>query len=335
MTAVIKKAATYQFTYTDENGLKFTVNSSPTGAGGASVTVGTYCFASAQAVKVKMRDGGFPFPNADVGQWPQTEARRILTSASLTAPFAFARPTYIITLRGQSNMSGRGTNAETTPTNASKIWMFDGCGKFKQAAAPLDADVTFPVDTILEEGLTIGANCGMSLADRLITLRPTHDVCVVMCAKGGTSTTQWAQNYSRGALYGAALGRIKSVLQAANATYLADVYYQGEEDSTQASPTWDTNFQANEANWRTDTGFANLKCFFAQLPATVPVGGSYSTSWATVRAQQASSDGSAGGKNIMVAAPNGPFIDASVLHLQTSAQEALGPLFANAIDANT
>jgi hypothetical protein len=101
------------------------------------------------------------------------------------------------------------------------------------------------------------------------------------------------------------------------------ILYDGANDATDASPSyqsnWETIFQALDR----DVGAG--KKIITRLCPTVPTDTSY-PSWASVRTQQANLAAAAANRTL-VQAPDGTWLEAYKLHLDSAGNQALSDIY--------
>lgn len=235
-----------------------------------------------------------------------------------------------IVVLDQSNGSGRGTadpGIDPYPQNGERLFYLGPEMNFiSPPTEPIDADGTYPVFTALSEGVAVGYGYAVALAHYL-SAKPSwssRNIVICVCAKGGSSSTDWLRSTSLASIYGSAMARMLFLTR--HATIRAIIIGQGEADAVSA-PSWDTNWRATIANIRTDLALPSVPVGIVQLGSTPATG--LETHWPTVRSQQASVGADAG--NFLVTAPSAT-LD-GLLHRDTPEQLALGSDLADAIDA--
>lgn len=209
---------------------------------------------------------------------------------------------------GQSNAVGENDGVLPDPYpqdgNGSRIWQF-GCDfSWKQATEPLHSNAHI-IDSIGNNGSPEVA-WPISFASRLLTQR-SYDVALLPCAVGGTSSTQWAQNTARGALYGAMVARIKHALRRPGTEFGGLLWDQGGSDGGDEATAggWASRTQAIFDALRTDLGLATLKVRYVLTPSGT---GAVYPALATLRSQQQSIQGT---HQKYVEPPASPASDAS------------------------
>ena len=241
---------------------------------------------------------------------------------------------------GQSNASGRGTDAPSSLDNAAQIFVYNNADARVAISSTEVDDTTGQTDTVSLDSL-VGHSFDRSAADAIAgNLDPSDNVLLVPCAMGGSESREWipggdiaapSPNYGTTRLFGNALRRAEAA-DALSDTVLAGAFvYQGEADAADSFRP-----QVHAMRWRNIArrlrelvGVSNLPFVFVRLPPT-PGTGINATYWEAVRTAQARLP-SLDPHFSLVQAPDGPFeSDGSGVHLTTAAHEVLGPLVATA-----
>lgn len=136
---------------------------------------------------------------------------------------------------------------------------------------------------------------------------------IVNAGRGSATSTLWLKaNGSQ--YYENAVLRAKAALRQPRATLGGFVLWDGANDALSASPPWQTNWTATLANLRTDLGAPAAPIYLIRYPATVPTDQAY-PSWTTLRATIGAAPFASG----IADAPEGPWVEAYKLHLDTAA----------------
>ncbi len=161
--------------------------------------------------------------------------------------------------------------------------------------------------------------------------------CVVRAAVSATNSTYYAPDANPSSPYQKVLAAVGVALAEPDAVFRGFLLYGGANDASLASPDWATNWGTTLDALRTDiAGAASVPMLYAQLPNGTPHS-NYSTSWATVRAQQA---GWQAADRIMIAVnPAGPWVNDPqnatnadyLIHQRTEAAAATARAFAEAL----
>lgn len=163
----------------------------------------------------------------------------------------------IFILAGESDMSGRGLLSELpTFPNAHRVKVFSNAWEWVDGIEPVD-NPAGQLDTVSLDA-TAGASPGMSFGNALAALRPSMEIALVPCARGGSRMTDWSRNLSRSTLYGSMIARAQ---EAAHTGPIKGVLWfqgkNGSEDEAEAE-AWDENCRQLIADVRSDLGTPNL-----------------------------------------------------------------------------
>jgi hypothetical protein len=182
-------------------------------------------------------------------------------------------------------------------------------------AAPFDS--AFPAS-----GQTWADRTCQLIQQRLAAAYPAAsvDVELVLCAKSGTTSIDWAVG---GTLYNAAVARTKAALLQPGAVLGAILLDQGLNDA--APDQWDTNWTAIEAAFRAEVGATTCPLFFRHQQ-------DQTGSRATLRAAQARWQRSTVPKRVMFESPTSGWFDS--LHLSAAALQAQAATCATVEAAN-
>lgn len=120
-------------------------------------------------------------------------------------------------------------------------------------------------------------------------LKTGRKTCVCNCPVSGTDSTYYLFSASTSSGYYRAVTSVKAALRNPGATFAGILLYGGANDGSLASPAWDTNWTQALSDIRSGIGAAaaSTPVWYIQLPNATPIA-PYSTSWTTVRSQQAS-----------------------------------------------
>ena len=177
------------------------------------------------------------------------------------------------------------------------------------------------------EASTVGGM--MQMADDLAEAWPNHEIGVVPCPLGGTSSADWLTSHGQATrLFGECESRWAAAgLGSSTAEIAAIVIYQGEFEGNQAAlaPLLAERWAATIQGIRDSIG-RQVHAIVTVSPSTVPAG---QTEWAVVRAEQAAICDLVPHCTV-VAAPEGP-LAADNTHFTTAGYLTLGTTWADAI----
>lgn len=224
-------------------------------------------------------------------------------------------------LAGQSNMSGRGSlTGLPTFDNAARIFNFNNAWNWVGGAEPIDSQAG-QIDTVSSDNAGVGPS--MAFADGLADLRPSMEIGLIPCAKGGSGITAWARSTSRSTLYGSMLARANAA--GALGPIAGLLFYQGEEDAK-------TLAAKNAYAAKLDQFLADVRSDFGDtLPVIITALGPldagdfpYRSDIRTI--QQAAAD------SITAVVDAGDLTNFDGVHLNTASQLTLGGRYATAMD---
>lgn len=208
---------------------------------------------------------------------------------------------------GESGMSGRGARGGLPggyPPADRSLWLMGDDYLWKPLREPTDAPVA-PVDRELAEAVPAGvgpAGLFAWLVQR--ELGADREVGLVQCAKGGSTSNDWAER-----LYRPAVSRLRHALRTARTELGGVLIYQGINDAMQSRPAWRSGWSRVLERVRAE--FGPVPVMLVVNPRTIPTDRAY-PGWAYVAKEQAALDGV-----LHVASPEGPF-DRDRLHLETA-----------------
>jgi hypothetical protein len=142
-------------------------------------------------------------------------------------------------------------------------------------------------------------------------LGASNKVISVQCAISGSNSTQFLPDVNPVSAYQRTIAATALAMAEPNAVFAGFLLYGGANDGSLVTPAWGTNWTTAFAGLRTAIGGAALTApiLYAQLPSGTPHT-NYSTSWATVRAQQAAWQ--AADQIMFAASPVGPWINNAI-----------------------
>jgi carbohydrate esterase-like sialic acid-specific acetylesterase len=238
---------------------------------------------------------------------------------------------------GQSNGSGRGLGEGPTPLHGDRIYLYGNDEVWSvDPREPIDSG-TNQVDTIsLDTNARVGP--ALAFADALADSWPDKRIVLVPCTKGGTSTLEWTPGQgTTGRLFGSCTQRVAEAIVRAGGSAVAElggiVLYQGEQDAysstTYNATQWPRRWRNTIRRMRSVLGQPCTPLVYVRIAPTQP-NTSY-TAWSAVRAVQETFDTFPGVFDaIRVDAPDGPYVPAEAVHLDTPAQLVLGPAIRDA-----
>ncbi len=244
----------------------------------------------------------------------------------------------VIALLGQSNMVGAGTPYAGDGV-ATNIYALNQDGFISELVNEPTFDGT---NAPFIQGNTGGASVGRRLGELLRAAGETRNILFVPVAKGGTTSTNWANAVATdpppigsSSPIGFAKYWIDEALKAPNSEVIF-VVYQGEFNAQSAplAAIWSPDWVLIQDNFNTRYASHIVKTkpwFVVQLPATPWPGG---PDWASVRANQATHCSTTRTDSTLVPAPDGPWIDAE-LHLDAGAIRVLAASLSTAIRNGT
>lgn len=223
----------------------------------------------------------------------------------------------VFALSGQSNMSGRGTNNQTFSNSAggTTAYLLGNDDQYKQLSDPSDSN-TVQVDSVSSDA-SAGGSWAVRFAHHWLASSDVP-VCLIPCAKGGSTIADWSRSTLATTLYGSMKRRIDAV-----GGVKAVFFQQGEADSNDANGTLATTYQAaleqlaNDIN--TDFGVDTFVVPLHVITATGYDGNGTTTGQNAIR--QAQIDAAAANPNITIGMPNTDFdlSGGDGIHLQTDA----------------
>lgn len=232
-------------------------------------------------------------------------------------------------LAGQSNMSGRGAEAELTdaerrPDPAIRVYGNDG--KYRVAVDPVD-DATGQIDPVSADRTAgIGPSLFFARAMRQANGRP---ILLIPCAKGGSSIKQWTPGGARDTLYGSCLARIRE----AGGRLRGVLWYQGETDAhaVDTAERWSPSFTTLVARLRADLAQPRLPVVAVQLAdkPRIEDGKDKFPGWSIVQQAQAALPGAI--TCLATVEAKGQPLAPDDLHLTTAAQRVIGARLAKAM----
>ena len=246
-----------------------------------------------------------------------------LKSLLLCTAITFAAPAqavdsnlYLITLAGQSNMSGEGDLNDLPlgfPKNAPRIWNFNNAYKWELAKEPVHSNS--------------GVGPALAMADAFASQYPVVKVGLIPCAKDSSSIEQWQRDLSHSSLYGSCLYRQKLAEQHGKVRAL--VFWQGGEDgkNQEAAENWGKNFKKMVKAWRRDIGDPNLPVIMLVLKPGTKKTLRRCPYRDIVREQQLSVKM----RNLTKIETSGYEYYGDDIHLTTAGQLALGPVIEKAL----
>ena len=259
----------------------------------------------------------------DAGPVGELEAAEVPTGVVRRIPLPEAPRTYIFILGGQSNMSGRGLISSLPkgyPFHGHQILNFTNAYGLVPATEPIDSNIG-QVDRISIEGGEPGVGPGLVFADSIAaSLSEDDTIVLVPCAKGGSTTQDWAFSYFRNSLFGSCIDRALRARALTGGDFAALLWYQGESDSVspETAEGWASRTQAIWDNFRQSLGESGLPILYVRLPESFPA---IYTGWRTTQAEQ-SFLMSVERRQIWIQAPS--LINPDQIHLSTAGHLILG-----------
>lgn len=244
------------------------------------------------------------------------------TGVVQTIPLPDAPRTYIFILAGQSNMSGRGLISELPkgyPFHGDRILNFNNAYDLVPAMEPVDS-IVGQVDRVSIEGGEAGVGPGLVFADHVAGSLPNDYFVLVPCAKGGSTTLEWAYSENRNSLFGSCIDRTLRAQAQTGGELAGMLWYQGESDSVspEVATGWASRTQEIWDLFRDTLGDDNLPIVYVRLPVSYHA--AY-TGWHVTRTEQASLM-SVEDKQVWVQAPS--MLLSDYTHLTTAGQMILG-----------
>jgi hypothetical protein len=235
----------------------------------------------------------------------------------------------VFLLMGQSNMSGRGDLAalpQQVPDP--NILLFGNDDVLKAAAEPLDSPAG-QIDMVSADNLA-AVGPGLSFARTLRTNFGPRSIILVPCAKGGSSLAQWSPNPTPSTLYGSCLRRAKAAITE-GAELGGVLWYQGETDAASLSETalWPSRMATLVFRLRQDLRSPALPWVVVGLADSPAAGSRPYPGWSEIQRAQLRLPRQI--RNLAHVSAAGLSTNADNLHLDTVAQEQLGPKLAAAI----
>jgi hypothetical protein len=143
---------------------------------------------------------------------------------------------------------------------------------------------------------------------------PTKKVLSVQCGVSGTNSTHYLPDVNPVSMHQKVIAAAALALSQPGAYLGGFLLYGGANDGSLGSPAWGTNWTTTFTAWRAAiAGAASVPILYAQLPAGTPHV-NYSTSWNTVRTQQAA--WAAADRIMFVVDPAGPWGNGAVNNTQ-------------------
>lgn len=251
---------------------------------------------------------------------------------------------------GQSNLSGRGDTGDLPPSpwaNDADIYIYDNNGPIgtpngttNPAVEPWDSitgqAAVFPVS---EEGSQSGVGPLIQAADTILDTWTSKEIGLIPCPDGGSEARlhMTAHGQTATEYFGECESRWASAaIGSATAEIAGMVIYQGECDAqTSAEATaWAYRWASVIESVRDSVGNRSIPAIVVVLPSTQPTGTACGApndypEWSAVRTDQSEVCGYTD-HCTTVQAPSTGYTAADNLHLDTTAQLALGDLIAAA-----
>lgn len=239
----------------------------------------------------------------------------------------------IFMLMGQSNMSGRDTSPTATlPGNETDMYVYHNDGNtYQHGSANWDEtvstdDSTGSIYAVSNDAGSEGFAAARSMADDILDTWTNNEIGLIPCPLGGSEVDEWIPGTATNTLFGSCLSRANSA--DADGDIGGIIVYQGESNAQNAEEAFQHKQVWRIIHERLRSEFNDcIPMIMVELPDTVPTpAGSYST-WATIKTNVQQLSGEWADIHY-VEAPDGDWIEAANLHLDTEAQEVLGPLLA-------
>ncbi len=245
---------------------------------------------------------------------------------ALTGAVAPGKQRKLVLVIGESGAAGQGSTADVLPVGYppadSSVWKLDMSYRWAAMAEPTHVAGKNPV----EVG-TFSASAGVSFAgvfawqlQRL--LGSGYETGLICCGQPGAQSSAWLPSQVRTSLYAATIARTKSALAMPNTSLDCILLDQGINDAvygTQAGLA--SRWRAILASMYSDLSLsADVPLYFKRQCATMSTYpgvtiGSWSSMLGELDALASNSP-----SRVLVASPEGPWIEATKVHLTTSAQ---------------
>jgi Carbohydrate esterase, sialic acid-specific acetylesterase len=241
----------------------------------------------------KARSGGEYELNVEIGTRHSAQLTWFTTvdGGRLGAGAVPAGKTRVIYLAmGESGMQGISVTTPLPsgyPPADGSVWTLNDEFEWVYPTEPLAAGGTYPVDSQFSGATGMGP-AGQFAWRRQQALGSGYEVGILLCAKGGSTTTLWTTNYELRTSYaGGAAARLTRALMEPGTVFGGFLWDIGINDSKFAPPSvWTTNMNTLMAFLRAAVpATANAPVYYSRLFTAVPTDMAY-PSWAAVTADQ-------------------------------------------------